>query len=70
MLKPMDHRKLFPRPEMMALARFGLENPGKVTDQPKPPPPPPAPKAAAPAAGAPAPGAPKAASPTTPKEVK
>lgn len=77
MLKPIDQRKLLPRPDMMGMARFGLENPGKVTDQPKPPPAP-APKAAAPAAtGAPAAGSPKAGagpaspgSPNAPKEVK
>jgi hypothetical protein len=71
-LKPMDHRKLTPRPEMMSLARYGLENPGKVTDQPKPPPAP-APKAASAAAGAPKAGTPPAAGPNPanpPKEVK
>ena len=73
MLKPMDQRKLYPRPEMMSLARYGLENPGRVTDKPVPPPPPPA--AAAPKAGSAPAGAPKAdAKPAVglnpPKEVK
>ena len=70
MMKPLDHKKIAPRPEMMGMARYGLENPGKVTDLPKPPPAPPA--AAAPkAAAAPAGGAPKPATGTNPaKEVK
>jgi hypothetical protein len=66
MMKPPDHRKQMVAGELMKLARFGLENPGKVTDKPAPPP---APKAAAaPAAGAaPAGGAPKAgAGPASP----
>jgi hypothetical protein len=70
MMKPQDQRKYQPRPEMMALARYALENPGHVTDQPKPPPPPPAPKAAAPAAGAPPVGGLKPAGTNPPKEVK
>jgi hypothetical protein len=53
LLKPPDHRKLLPRPEMMGMARYGLENPGKVTDAPKAPPA----AAAAPAKAAPAPAA-------------
>ena len=70
MLKPQDQRKYYPRPEMMSLARYAIENPGHVTDKPIPPPPPPAaaPKTvSAPAAGAPPAGGPKA---TPPKEVK
>jgi hypothetical protein len=68
-MKPLDHRKLLPRPEMMGMARFGLENPGKVTDQPKPPPAPAA--AATPKAGAAPAGATKPATGTNPpKEVK
>ncbi len=67
MMKPLDNKKLMPRPEMMGMARYGLENPGKVTDKPAPPPAPPA--AAAPKAGA-APGATKAAPANPPKEVK
>ncbi len=49
LMKPLDHKKLMPRPEMMGMARYGLENPGRVTDKPAPPPPPAAaaPKAAA-----------------------
>jgi hypothetical protein len=72
MMKPMDQRKLYPRPEMMSLARYGLENPGKVTDKPVPPPPPPAaaPKAGAAPAGAPKAGTQPGASPNPPKEVK
>jgi hypothetical protein len=70
MMKPLDQRKFQPRSAMMAMARYGLENPGKVTDQPAPPPAPPA-KAAAPAGAAPA-GAPKppAAGTQPAKEVK
>jgi hypothetical protein len=73
MMKPLDQRKLMPRPEMMGMARYGLENPGKVTDKPVPPP------APAPKASAPVVGAPKAAGPASaagappanpPKEVK
>ncbi len=30
MMKPIDHRKLMPRPEMMSAPRYGLENPPKV----------------------------------------
>ncbi len=67
MMKPLDHKKLMPRPDMMGLARYGLENPGKVTDKPVPPPPP-APKAAAPTGAAPA--AAPAAPGNPPKEVK
>lgn len=61
-IKPLDHNKLMPRPEMMALARYGLENPGRVTDKPVPPPPPPA--------AAPKAGTPKPAGANPPKEVK
>ncbi|MFA5307948.1 MAG: methylenetetrahydrofolate reductase C-terminal domain-containing protein [Dehalococcoidales bacterium] len=67
MMKPLDHKKIMPRPEMMSLARYGLENPGKVTDKPAPPPAP-AP-AATPKAGAAPAGAPKPAA-NPPKEVK
>ncbi len=66
-MKPIDQRKLLPRPEMMALARYGLENPGRVTDKPVPPLPPPA---AAPKAGAAPAGTPKPATGNPPKEVK
>jgi hypothetical protein len=41
MIKPLDHKKITPRPEMMSTLRYGLENPAK------PPAPPPAPAAAA-----------------------
>ncbi len=34
MIKPLDHRKLLPRPEMMATARYGLEQ--TKLEQPKP----------------------------------
>jgi Na+-translocating ferredoxin:NAD+ oxidoreductase subunit C len=69
MMKPLDQRKFQPRSTMMSMARYGLENPGRVTDQPAPPPAPPA-KAAAPAGAAPS-GAPKPAAGTQPaKEVK
>ncbi|MGD1118269.1 MAG: methylenetetrahydrofolate reductase C-terminal domain-containing protein [Dehalococcoidales bacterium] len=68
MMKPLDYRKIMPRPEMMSMARYGLENPGKVTDLPKPPPAPVAASAPKAAAGpAPAGGAPKA---NPAKEVK
>jgi len=67
-MKPLDQRKLQGRWELMPLARYGLENPGKVTDKPIPPPPPKA--AAAPAAGAAPAGAAKPAAGTPPKEVK
>jgi hypothetical protein len=30
MMKPLDHRKLMPRPEMMSTPRYGLENPPKA----------------------------------------
>jgi hypothetical protein len=30
MMKPLDHKKLMPRPEMMSTPRYGLENPPKV----------------------------------------
>lgn len=30
MIKPLDHKKLMPRPEMMSTPRYGLENPPKV----------------------------------------
>jgi hypothetical protein len=30
MLKPLDHKKIMPRPEMMATPRYGLENPPAV----------------------------------------
>jgi len=62
MMKPLDHKKIMPRPEMMSTPRYGLENIAK------PPAPPTAPAAAAaPKAGAP--GA--AAKPANPaKEVK
>jgi hypothetical protein len=72
-VKPMDQRKLTINGDLMPLARFGLENPGKVTDKPAPPPPP---KAAAPAGAAPAAGAVKPPTGTQPqvgnppKEVK
>jgi len=58
-IKPLDHRKIQAHPDMMNLARYGLENPGKVTDMPKPPPAPPAaaPKAASAPAGTAVPGA-------------
>jgi hypothetical protein len=36
MMKPLDHRKLKPRPEMMSTPRYGLENPPKV-ETPEPP---------------------------------
>jgi len=49
-MKPLDHRKITPRPEMMGTPRYGLEN------FPKPPAPPPA--AEAPKAGAAAPANP------------
>jgi hypothetical protein len=29
-MKPLDHKKIMPRPEMMATPRYGLENPPKV----------------------------------------
>jgi Na+-translocating ferredoxin:NAD+ oxidoreductase subunit C len=67
MLKPLDYKKLMPRWDMKAMARYGLENPGRVTDKPVPPPPPPA---AAPKAGAAPAGAPKPAGANPPKEVK
>jgi hypothetical protein len=60
MMKPLDHKKIAPRPEMMSLPRYGLENPGKFSDKPKVEPPK--------AAGAPAPAAP--AKPNPAKEVK
>jgi hypothetical protein len=60
MMKPLDHKKIMPRPEMMATPRYGLENIAK-------PPAPPAP----PAAAAPKAAAPAAAKPANPaKEVK
>jgi len=30
MIKPLDHRKIAPRPEMMSTPRYGLENPPKA----------------------------------------
>ncbi len=36
MLKPLDHKKIMPRPEMMSTPRYGLENPPEV-ETPVPP---------------------------------
>jgi hypothetical protein len=36
MMRPLDHNKLMPRPEMMSTPRYGLENPPKV-ETPVPP---------------------------------
>jgi hypothetical protein len=30
LMKPLDHKKLMPRPEMMSTARYGYENPPEV----------------------------------------
>jgi hypothetical protein len=35
MLKPLNHQKLMPRPEMMSTPRFALENPPKVETPPE-----------------------------------
>ena len=68
LLKPPNYQKIMPRPEMMSMARYGLENPGKVTDLPKPPPAPAATAPKAAAGPAKAEGAAPRANP--PKEVK
>jgi hypothetical protein len=36
-LKPLDNKKIMPRPEMMSTPRYGLENPPKVETPPAPP---------------------------------